>query len=130
MAMPDMRIPLAEGLGEGKRLIMDVPRPDFVRLTSLTFEPVDTERFPCLALARAALEEGGAMPAILNAANEVAVEAFLRGELSFGVIATLVEAVCESLPGLAAPSGLDEALALEDRARAKAYACLQERFAR
>ncbi|PZN14853.1 MAG: 1-deoxy-D-xylulose-5-phosphate reductoisomerase [Proteobacteria bacterium] len=83
MSCPDMRIPISVGLAWPERLQSPVERVDLVKLQSLTFEAPDLTRFPALTLAREALERGGTAPAILNAANEVAVEGFLARRLSF-----------------------------------------------
>ena len=76
---PDMRVPISHCLGEGRRLPLTSRPLDLAAVGSLTFEPIDAARFPCFALAGAALREGGAAPTVLNAANEVAVSAFLGG---------------------------------------------------
>jgi len=83
MSCPDMRIPIAVGLAWPARLPSSAERLDFVKLQSLTFEAPDLDRFPALSLARSALERGGTAPAILNAANEVAVQAYLERRLGF-----------------------------------------------
>jgi 1-deoxy-D-xylulose-5-phosphate reductoisomerase len=77
LANPDMKIPIANCLAGERRLTMSVPRLDLAAIGGFTFEAPDETRFPCLRLARAALAAGGGMPAVLNGANEVAVEAFL-----------------------------------------------------
>ncbi len=90
---PDMRTPIAYALGYPERIAAGVEFLDLVRVRALNFERPDQDRFPCLRLAYAALTAGGAAAAMLNAANEVAVENFLAGELSFTRIASLIEAV-------------------------------------
>jgi 1-deoxy-D-xylulose-5-phosphate reductoisomerase len=90
MAIPDMRGPIAYALSYPKRVPLRLPSLDLLDRGPLTFHPVDPKRFPALGLAYRALEEGGTMPAVLNGANEVAVEAFLRGHLRFGQIASLI----------------------------------------
>ena len=90
-AVPDMRVPVAHCLGWPERLTTGIRRLDLAAIGKLTFEEADRARFPALALAEQALEEGGAMPTILNAANEIAVEAFLQGRLTFSGISALVE---------------------------------------
>jgi 1-deoxy-D-xylulose-5-phosphate reductoisomerase len=90
LSIPDMRIPIAYALSYPRRLAMDLPVLNLRELNHLTFDPPDMEKFPCLKLAYEALEQGGTMPAVLNAANEVAVEAFLRGRLSFDRIPHVV----------------------------------------
>lgn len=90
MAIPDMRVPIAYALSYPERLDLKLPSLNFFELNKLTFSPPDKERFPALSLAYRALEEGGTMPAVLNAANEVAVEAFLQGHLGFLKISRLI----------------------------------------
>jgi 1-deoxy-D-xylulose-5-phosphate reductoisomerase len=95
---PDMRVPISYALHYPDRV--DVPmRPlDLAEVGALTFEPVDTEAFPCLRLAREAAIAGGTAPCVLNAANEVAVHAFLEGRLNFLGIPAVIEAALERLP--------------------------------
>ena len=111
---PDMRVPIAYALHHPER--QDVPvRPlELAEVGALTFEPVDVEAFPCLRLAREAAAAGGTAPCVLNAANEVAVHAFLDERLSFLGIAAVVEATLERLP--AAPVRAFESLYEADRA--------------
>jgi 1-deoxy-D-xylulose-5-phosphate reductoisomerase len=101
LGSPDMRTPIANTLGWPKRIPAPSPRLDLAALGQLTFEAPDPERFPALRIAREALEEGGAAPVILNAANEVAVAAFLDGAIGFLDIAAIVE---ESLSTLDRPA--------------------------
>jgi len=91
LGSPDMRIPIASCLAWPKRMATPAKQLDLATIGSLTFEEPDYEKFRCLALARDALAAGGAAPAILNAANEVAVEAFLAGKIGFLDIAVTVE---------------------------------------
>lgn len=91
MGVPDMKGAIAYGLSHPQRLPLDVPAPDFARIGRLTFEDPDLERFPCLALAYRAGKQGGTWPAVLNAANEVAVEAFLKGRLPFTGIYPIID---------------------------------------
>jgi len=91
LGSPDMRTPIAYALAWPDRLDAPVERLDLAKLGQLTFEKPDPDRFPALRLAREALRSGGAAPTVLNAANEVAVEEFLRGRLSFPGIAATVE---------------------------------------
>ena len=119
LGSPDMRTPIAYALGYPDRIAAPTARLDLAQVGQLSFEKPDLERFPCLALAQHALREGGAAPTILNAANEVAVEAFLAGKIGFSEIARVVEAAltaCES-PGRA-PTSIDDALAIDAEARA------------
>ena len=95
MGIPDMRIPIAYALAYPERLELDLPRLDFFTVQTLTFQEPDLNRFPCLKLAFAACKEGGTMPAVLNAANEVAVQAFLDNRIPFGGIARLVNQAME-----------------------------------
>lgn len=91
LGVPDMRLPIQYALGYPNRLANNWPRLDFSQQTQLTFAPPDSETFTCLSLAYQALEKGGNMPCILNAANEVAVCAFLAGETGFLQIAEVIE---------------------------------------
>ncbi len=95
MGPADMRVPIAYALGFPERLESGVEPLDLTRCPPLTFQAPDTGRFPLLALAYKALDMGGTAPAALNAANEVAVEAFLREEISFPQLARVVEMVLE-----------------------------------
>lgn len=122
LGAPDMRVPIAHALAWPERLATDSPRLDLAAIGGLTFEKADTARFPCLALAQAALAGGGAAPAVLNAANEVAVEAFLQGRAPFGRIAAIVAGALETgaAEGWRKPCDLGEARALDAAARAVA----------
>lgn len=101
---PDMRTPIAHALAYPERIEAGVTPLDLFQVARLDFQAPDLQRFPCLRLAYEALAAGGTAPAILNAANEVAVEAFLERRLSFPGIARLVQSVLESLPVTAADS--------------------------
>lgn len=90
LSIPDMRIPIAYALSYPNRLEAGLPSLSFVELANLTFAPPDYERFPSLRLAFEALEKGGTLPAVLNAADEMAVEAFLQGRISFDQIPQMV----------------------------------------
>jgi 1-deoxy-D-xylulose-5-phosphate reductoisomerase len=92
---PDMRTPIAHALGWPERIVSGVQSLDLVAAARLDFEAPDLVRFPALRLARAAAEAGGTAPAALNAANEVAVAAFLEGRLGFLGIPRVIEAVLE-----------------------------------
>lgn len=92
---PDMRTPIAHALGYPDRISAGVGLLELAHVGALHFEPPDLQRFPCLRLAREALRAGGSAPATLNAANEVAVQNFLAGDLGFMRIAPLIEAVLE-----------------------------------
>jgi 1-deoxy-D-xylulose-5-phosphate reductoisomerase len=99
LGYPDMRVPISYGLHYPERVDVPVRPLDLVELGSITFEPVDEETFSCLRLARAAGIAGGTAPCILNAANEVAVHAFMQGRLAFPAIAEVIERTLEALPG-------------------------------
>jgi 1-deoxy-D-xylulose-5-phosphate reductoisomerase len=119
LALPDMKVPIANALRHHGRLRMDLPRLDLAAIGRLTFERPDEARFPCLSHAKSALRAGGAMPTILNAANEIAVEAYMAGHIGFYAISEIVESVCSTLSGrrIAAPATVLEALAIDEEAR-------------
>ena len=121
LALPDMRVPISHCLGLGDRLSIARGRPlDLVALGALTFEAADEGRFPCLRIARAALAAGGAAPTVMNAANEVAVAAFIAGRIPFYGIGDLVERACAHFAGTyrTAPADVEEALSIDAHARA------------
>jgi 1-deoxy-D-xylulose-5-phosphate reductoisomerase len=129
LGSPDMRIPIAHCLAWPTRIDGPAARLDLARVGSLTFEAPDPDRFPALALGRRALETGGAAPTVLNAANEVAVAAFIGRRIGFGGIAELVEATlnaAEQRNALAEPQDIDEALAVDHIARSLAHDLLPE----
>ena len=95
---PDMRTPIAHALAWPERMEAAVQQLDLFKLARLDFEKPDFDRFPCLALAREAMQMGGTATAILNAANEIAVEKFLTGEIRFTDIARIVKETLEVLP--------------------------------
>ncbi|WP_089658903.1 1-deoxy-D-xylulose-5-phosphate reductoisomerase [Franzmannia pantelleriensis] len=99
---PDMRTPIAYGLAWPERIAAGVEPLDLFQVARLDFQAPDETAFPCLRLAREAMVDGGTAPAVLNAANEVAVDAFLAGQLRFSAIAELVARVREARPVLAA----------------------------
>ena len=120
LGSPDMRIPIASALAWPERIATTCKPLDLAAIGQLTFEQPDIVRFPALRLARAAITEGGAKPAILNAANEVAVAAFLAGQIKFLEIAELVEATLTAyVPD--APTNLDDLFSID--ADARHYAC-------
>lgn len=92
LGIPDMQIPIAYALSYPERLDLQLSRLDLVQCANLTFEAPDTERFPALQMAYDALAAGGVQPAVLNAANEVAVDAFLNGSIGFTSITAVVAA--------------------------------------
>jgi 1-deoxy-D-xylulose-5-phosphate reductoisomerase len=120
LAPADMRVPIAHCLGWPDRIATNVTPLDLANVGSLTFEPVDHKRFPALRLALAALDEGGGAPTVLNAANEIAVAAFLDRKLGFPGIAALVETVIEKAAGkglVRTPQSVEDALNLDREAR-------------
>jgi 1-deoxy-D-xylulose-5-phosphate reductoisomerase len=118
---PDMRTPIAHALGWPERLISGVPPLDLFAVGRLDFEPPDLGRFPCLGLAIAAAASGGTAPAVLNAANEVAVAAFLGGRIGFMGIADVVEETLAALP-VEPVAGRDIAFLLHVDAEARTIA--------
>jgi 1-deoxy-D-xylulose-5-phosphate reductoisomerase len=98
LGYPDMRVPISYGLHYPERADVPVRALDLAELGALTFEPVDTETFACLRLARDAGRAGGTAPCTLNAANEIAVHAFLNGRLRFLQIAEVIEETLTRLP--------------------------------
>lgn len=116
LGTPDMRVPIAHALAWPERMVAPVETLDLVRIGSLSFEAPDPDRFPALALARAAVEAGGARPAILNAANEQAVAAFLARRIGFLDIAAIVAQVLDCYDP-AAPANLDEVFVVDGEAR-------------
>jgi 1-deoxy-D-xylulose-5-phosphate reductoisomerase len=119
LGAPDMRTPIAHALGWPERIDSGVQFLDLLKAGRLDFRPPDTERFPCLALAQAAARAGGLYPVVLNAANEVAVEAFLGRRLNFPGIAAVIEAVLERSTG-GAIGGLEDVLATDAQSRVRA----------
>ena len=96
---PDMRVPIAYALHHPERVELPVQPLDLAQIGALTFEPVDEATFPCLDLARQAGRAGGTAPCVLNAANEVAVHAFLAGRIGFLTIADVIAGTLDKLPG-------------------------------
>ena len=92
LGLPDMRIPIQYAISYPDRYFLDIPELDFTAVNTLTFEKPDLEKFPCLRLAYEALRKGKSYPAVLNAANEVAVAAFLDEKLNFMDISRVIEA--------------------------------------
>ena len=123
---PDMRTPIAHALAYPERIASGVAPLDLFAVAQLEFERPDFARFPCLALAYRALKAGGSAPATLNAANEVAVEAFLTGGIGFTEIAPLIAAVLDALPASEVTT-LAEVLAADRAARELAGRLVAER---
>jgi len=116
MGNPDMRTPIAHALAFPSRIDAGVPALDLIAQGRLDFEIPDYRRFPCLRLAQDAMDVGGSAPTVLNAANEVAVEAFLQGRLAFTSIAAAIEKVVNSTP-VVELTGLDVVEAIDLNAR-------------
>ena len=125
LGIPDMQAPIAYALSWPERLALKLPALDLCALGRLSFESPDTETFPCLRLAYQALEASGCAPALLNAANEVAVEAFLDGRISFLGIAELIDSVLCRL-GSGSLDNLDDALEADRRGRSCARSLIEQ----
>ena len=129
LGSPDMRIPIAHCLAWPTRIDGPAAKLNLARVGTLTFEDPDPIRFPALALGRRALETGGAAPTILNAANEIAVAAFIGRKLGFGGISALVSATLDAAErrnATAEPQDIDEAVAVDHMARSLAQDLLPE----
>jgi 1-deoxy-D-xylulose-5-phosphate reductoisomerase len=124
LGAPDMRTPIAQALAWPERVASGVAALDMSLVGRLEFEPPDHVRFPSLGLARAAARAGGTAPAVLNAANEVAVQAFLEGRLNFTGIATVIDKVLQRLD-TAPVKALGDVLAADAAARRLALALIE-----
>jgi 1-deoxy-D-xylulose-5-phosphate reductoisomerase len=127
LGSPDMRTPIANTLAWPTRMPTPAARLDLAKIGQLTFEAPDPEQFPALRLARRALETGGSAPIVLNAANEVAVHAFLENRIGFLDIAELVERTMDAIATVAVGS-LDAVYAIDGEARAKAAELMQPKL--
>jgi 1-deoxy-D-xylulose-5-phosphate reductoisomerase len=116
LSNPDMRVPIAHALGYPERIASGATPLDLTAMKQLSFERPDERRFPCLRLAYAALERGGTAPAVLNGANEVAVEAFLAGRLAFTGIARVIAEALDAVPAVEA-NDLAAVIAADEAAR-------------
>ncbi|WP_290986529.1 1-deoxy-D-xylulose-5-phosphate reductoisomerase [Hyphomicrobium sp.] len=124
MASPDMRTPIAVALAWPDRMAAPTEKLDLARLATLTFEAPDEDRFPALRVAKAALRRGDTGPAVLNAANEIAVKAFLDRRIKFLDIAALVEETlnaAERQGAICPAASLDDILAVDELARVLSY---------
>ncbi|NOS94259.1 MAG: 1-deoxy-D-xylulose-5-phosphate reductoisomerase [Cyclobacteriaceae bacterium] len=119
LGLPDMRLPIQFALGYPQRLSANFPRFNFAAYPSLTFEPPDTETFRNLALAFSAMERGGNMPCVLNAANEMAVAEFLKDKVGFLQMSDVVEHCLNTIPFIAKPT-LEDYIATDKETRIKA----------
>ena len=124
LGVQDMRVPIAHALAWPRRMKTVAARLDFAKLSALTFEPPDPDRFPALRLARAALQTGGIVPISLNAANEIAVESYLSSQIRFLDIARIVEDVMGRMTGTSGsadvPSRFEDIHAVDEQARVTA----------
>ncbi|MDJ0777878.1 MAG: 1-deoxy-D-xylulose-5-phosphate reductoisomerase [Gammaproteobacteria bacterium] len=123
---PDMRTPIANALAWPERISSGVEPLDLVAVSQLDFSAADERRYPCLRIAREAWRAGGTGMAVMNAANEVAVEHFLRGGFGFADISDLIETVLASLPPVPAED-LETVLEVDDKARKLARQIIQQR---
>jgi len=119
LGYPDMRVPIAYALSYPERADVPVERLDLAKLGKLEFEDPDPGTFRCLALARTAGETGGISPCVLNAADEVAVAAFLSERLAFDRIADVIEQTLEDI-GTSEVRGFDDLFAIDEAARERA----------
>jgi 1-deoxy-D-xylulose-5-phosphate reductoisomerase len=124
LGYPDMRVPISYALHYPDRADVDVPTLDLAKIGDLEFAEPDTETFPCLRLAREAGEAGGTAPCVLNAADEVAVAAFLGGRIPFTAIAEVVERTLDAIP-TAVPGHFDDLYAVDAEARERARELIQ-----
>jgi 1-deoxy-D-xylulose-5-phosphate reductoisomerase len=113
---PDMRVPISYALHYPERADVDVPRLDLAAVGQLDFEPPDLEAFPCLGLALEAGRAGGTAPCVLNAADEVAVAAFLEGQIGFTAIAAAIERVLAAMPAVQ-PTHFEDLFKVDAEAR-------------
>jgi len=120
---PDMRTPIANALAYPERIASGVAQLDLAQIGQLVFERPDFVRFPCLKLAYDALHAGGSAAAILNAANEVAVQAFLNQDIGFRMIDQVIARVMDKLPH-AALGSIDDLIEQDQLARSVAQSCL------
>jgi 1-deoxy-D-xylulose-5-phosphate reductoisomerase len=116
LGYPDMRVPISYALNFPERADVEVERLDLAALGELSFEPPDLDAFPCLRLAREAGEAGGTAPCVLNAADEVAVAAFLAGRIEFTAIAAAIERVLAEMPARR-PTHFEDLFAVDAEAR-------------
>lgn len=126
LGSPDMRIPIAHALAFPERTETGAERLDLARIATLSFERPDPVRFPALRIARASLEAGGNATITLNAANEIAVAAFLADRIAFGDITRLVEMALDATPNVA-PASIDEVVAMDAEVRRTTEEALAER---
>ena len=119
MGLPDMRLPIQYALAYPMRIDSDFERLDFSQYPSLTFEEPDRNKFRCLELAYRAVQKGGNMPCVLNAANEIVVAGFLEDKIGFPAMSEIIEQTMEEVSFIASPS-LDDYIQTDAEARKKA----------
>ncbi|MCX7817382.1 MAG: 1-deoxy-D-xylulose-5-phosphate reductoisomerase [Syntrophales bacterium] len=125
LSVPDMRIPIAYALSYPERIVTGVPYLDFRTLSPLTFMELDFARFPCIKIAYEAARAGGDRPVVMNAANEVAVEAFLEGRIGFTVMPEIISGALDSLV-FTKPQTVEDVLEIDRVARDVARGLLKE----
>ena len=116
LGIPDMHLPIQYALTYPERLKIESDKLDFVKLSQLTFEKPDTNKFPCLALAYNAIEKGGNMPCVMNAANEIAVQYFLNEKTTFYGISKIIEETIQKVSFIKNPS-INDLIASDTEAR-------------
>jgi 1-deoxy-D-xylulose-5-phosphate reductoisomerase len=119
MGLPDMRLPIQYALAYPDRIYADFERLDFSRYPALTFEEPDKKRFRCLELAYRAIQQGGNMPCVLNAANETVVAGFLKDRISFPAMSEIIEQTMEEISFIASPN-LEDYIQTDAEARRRA----------
>ncbi len=124
MGSPDMRIPIAHTLAYPERISTGAERLNLLDVGNLTFEAPDADRFPALRLARQALEQGGSAPVVLNAANEIAVAAFLGRQITFGDITNLVQRALNA-HDTTSPATIEDVIAIDQATRQSTLAALE-----
>jgi 1-deoxy-D-xylulose-5-phosphate reductoisomerase len=128
LSLPDMRLPIGYALAYPDRLTTPFGAIDWTVLSRLDFERPDLDAFPCLGLAYEAGRNGGTAPAVLNGANEVAVDAFLKGRIGWADIAAIIEHTLSDLP-IVDPEGIDDVLTADREARERARRAVERRVA-
>jgi 1-deoxy-D-xylulose-5-phosphate reductoisomerase len=128
LAVNDMKLPILYAMAYPDRLAAGFGRLDLPAIRTLEFYPVEPERYPAVELAREALRAGGGAPAVLNAANEIAVEAFLQGKISFPGIVSLVSETMAAAGSVRSPSSLEEAEEIDGMARRRAREVMHRHF--
>jgi 1-deoxy-D-xylulose-5-phosphate reductoisomerase len=126
MGNPDMRTPIAHALAWPERIVSGVEPLDIFEVAKLDFEKPDTDRFPCLRLCYEAIETGGTATVVLNAANEIAVDAFLAGDIGFTDIPRLIEMTLQKAEIMDDVSSLEPILQADTIARTITRECLQD----